>query len=83
MRAALSAIGAALALAGCSFSEPGQRPKPDFEVVAETWREGYASNPTTAALVRETATGCLFSVAEGKGASPVLLPDGKHAGCSS
>ena len=85
MRAALSmsALLAAAALSACEVrsTAPLDPPSPRFEVEAATWREGFATNPRTAALVREVATGCLYSVAEGKGAAAVLLPDGTHAGC--
>lgn len=77
----LLAILAALSITGCSAQPSAPPPEPEFEVVAQTWREGFGTNPMTAALVRETATGCLYSVAEGKGAAPLILPDGKHAGC--
>lgn len=80
---ALVAALALTVLGGCTIEKTAERPveTPAFLEVARTYRENFASFPTTAALVQETATGCLYSVAEGKGASAVTTPDGRHAGC--
>lgn len=77
-----AAVIAAGALTACSPAAPPSPPPVErFEVVSRTWREGFANNPTTAALLSDRQTGCLYSLAEGKGATPVITPDGKHAGC--
>ena len=80
---AFAVIVAASFMGGCVVQPAEQAPKPPgpFVEVARTYRENFASFPTTAALVQETASGCLYSVAEGKGAAAVILPDGRHAGC--
>ena len=81
--ALVAAIIASLATSGCTVKKRVEQPveDPAFREVARTYRENFASFPTTAALVQETATGCLYSVAEGRGASAVITPDGRHAGC--
>lgn len=84
MKSAILLAAASITISACTADRTtAPRPPAEYEVVAQTYREGFSSNPTTAAMVRETATGCLFSVAEGKGAAPVLLPNGAHAGCRS
>lgn len=79
---AVVAVAATL-LAGCEvgYGEPAEPER--FRVVTRTWREGFATNPTTSALIEDTATGCLYSLAERKGVAPVLTRDGVHAGCLS
>ena len=79
----VAGVIAMLSLGGCTIEKTAPKPveTPAFREVARTYRENFSSFPTTAALVQETATGCLYSVAEGKGASAVITPDGKHAGC--
>ena len=79
-----AAVFALLSLGGCTIEKTAAQPveTPAFREVARTYRENFASFPTTAALVQETATGCLYSVAEGRGASAVTTPDGRHAGCN-
>lgn len=78
----LAALTAALLVSGCEVEVEAPSPPPAFEELSRTYREGFASHQPTAILLRETATGCLYSVAEGKGASAVLTPNGKHAGCA-
>lgn len=81
--ACVVAIIAASALAGCTVRVQDDAEPQRFVVVSHTWREGFGTNPTTAALVEDRRTGCLYSVAEGRGASAVLTPNGAHAGCQS
>lgn len=82
IRRPILAAGAALAIAGCSAPDAGPAPEPErFHVVAKTFREGFATHPTTAAIVEDRRTGCLYSLAEREGAAPLLTPTGQHAGC--
>ena len=77
-----AAVLMAALLSGCSVQKVPEREPDRFEVVSRTWREGFSNNPTTSALIADRQTGCLYSLAEGKGAAPLLTPDGAHAGCT-
>lgn len=76
-----AAVLLAALLAGCTVQQAPEREPPRFVEVARTYREGFWINPTTAAILADRETGCLYSIAEGRDAAPILAPNGTHAGC--